>query len=511
MLQFSIDRNSSVPAYVQIRDAIAALVDDGTLRPGDRLPPTRSLCEGLGVHRSTVVRSYEELRALGYLDARSGSFTTVRLGRRPPAHARDDAPGTPSLLDWDALTPRSFPHVRGYAHQLQVEAAREEGLVDLDRLSADPALAPAAVLRRGLTRILLRSGGGALDYADPEGWRPLREVLANRMRGHGVAATPDEILVTAGAQHALDLLLRYLTTPGDRVVVEAPTYGLAHAMLRLHGLDAVEVPMREDGMDLDRLEALLEGDGRAPPRLIYTMPGFQNPTGITTAQPHRERLLALAEEHRMPVVEDGYEEEMKYSGLAVMPLKAVDSNGVVIYVGTFSKVIFPGLRVGWIVAPARVVQHLADVVRASALSGNSLAQALAAHFCGSGEFETYLRRIHRIYRGRMRTLMEGLEAHLPEEVTWTRPRGGYTTWLTLPPGNLPEEELVTRIIREGVKVGGGRRYYGRPPPQPHLRLSIACAGEEEIAEGCRRLGKALGGHLDPPRAMHSTISKPKRR
>jgi DNA-binding transcriptional MocR family regulator len=495
MLQLSINPDSSVPAYVQLRDAIAALVDGGTLRPGDRLPPTRSLAEDLGIHRSTVVRSYEELRALGYLDARSGSFTTVRMGRRPPAHARDDAPGTPSLLDWDELTPRSFPHVRGYAHQLQVAVARKEGLVDLDRLSADPTLAPAKVLRRGLTRILLRSGGGALDYADPEGWRPLREVLAHRMRGHGVAATPDEILVTAGAQHALDLLLRYLTSPGDRVVVEAPTYGLAHAMLRLHGLKAEEVPMREDGVELDRLESVLAGAGRTPPRLIYTMPGFQNPTGITTAQPHRERLLALAEEHRIPVVEDGYEEEMKYSGLAVMPLKAVDSNGVVVYVGTFSKVIFPGLRIGWIVAPVKVVQHLADVVQATALSGNSLAQALAAHFCGSGEFEAYLRRIHRIYRGRMRALMQGLEAHLPEEVTWTRPRGGYTTWLTLPSQALTEEELVERITQAGVKVGGGRRYFGRPPERVHLRLSIACAEEEEIQEGCRRLGEVLRSTL----------------
>jgi len=500
MLQIAIDRKAGIPGYAQIRDAIAGLVDAGVLRPGERLPPTRALCDDLGVHRSTVVRAYEELKSLGYLDSRSGGYTTVRVGRRPPAADAGGAlEAAPTLIDWDRMAPASLAGVRGHHPALESARAGSEGMVDLDRLSADPALAPSNVFRRLVRRVLLRSGGAAVDYGDPAGWRPLREVLALRMRGHGVAVTPDEILVTAGAQHGLDLLLRYLTIPGGRGIVEAPTYGLIHSLLRLHRLEPVEVPMSEAGIDLACLREVATASDRPMPKLIYTMPCFQNPTGITTGQLHREELLTHAETHGIPIVEDGYEEEMKYTGLAVMPLKATDRGGVVVYVGTFSKVVFPGLRIGWIAAPRKVIEHLTDVVRSTALSGNTLAQALAAQFCSSGEFEKYLHRIHRIYRHRMQTLLAGLDEHLPETVTFTRPRGGYTTWLTLPPVTVSEGEVVGSLAHAGVKVGGGRRYFGRSPERIHLRLSIACASAEEIARGCSRLGEVLGGITDAGR------------
>jgi DNA-binding transcriptional MocR family regulator len=157
----------------------------------------------------------------------------------------------------------------------------------------------------------------------------------------------------------------------------------------LHGLEAVEVPMREDGMDLDHLERVLGGELPRRPRLVYTMPNFHNPTGITTDQPHRERLLLLCERHGVPVVEDGFEEEMKYTGRGVLPLKSMDSRGVVFYVGTFSKVVFPGLRVGWIVAPEPAVSLLTNILQVSSVAGNTLAQA-EARFCAGGGFEAYL-------------------------------------------------------------------------------------------------------------------------
>ena len=204
-----------------------------------------------------------------------------------------------------------------------------------------------ARLRRCLKTELLRTGGAALDYADTTGWLPLKEVIAKRMCNHGVMVSTEEVLVTAGAQQALDLVLRYLTNPGDGVVVEAPTYGMAHSLFKLHEVQAIEVPLLADGMDLDTLQQVLRKK-RQRPKLIFTMPNFHNPTGITTGQQHRERLLALCEEHRVPLLEDGFEEEMKYFGQAVLPVKSMDNRGIVMYVGTFSKVVFPGLRIGWI-------------------------------------------------------------------------------------------------------------------------------------------------------------------
>jgi DNA-binding transcriptional MocR family regulator len=182
---------------------------------------------------------------------------------------------------------------------------------------------------------------------------------------------------------------------------------------------------------------------------------------------------------------------MKYFGQAVLPIKSMDSKGVVIYVGTFSKVVFPGLRIGWIAAPREAILCLNDIMRVTCISGNTLAQAAAAKYCASGDFETYLRRIHRVYRRRMQTLLQGLQQHMPEGVEWTRPSGGYTAWLTLPAINLTEDELLEKILRKGVRVGPGHRYFANRPTTTHLRLSIACVSEQQIEHGCQLLGRAL--------------------
>jgi DNA-binding transcriptional MocR family regulator len=504
VLLLKIDRASDVPAYQQICDRVVALADGGVLGPGERLPSTRKLAAAIGLHRSSVVRAYSELRALGYLESRGGSYTTIRRRQRPPTtHSGAAAPGQDSLIDWQAIARPSVRALRTNAAMETVRAKANREVIDFDRLCADPTLAPDDDLRRCIKSVLVRNGGAALDYADAAGWQPLREVIAARMCKHGAAVSPDEILVTAGAQQALDLVLRFLASAGDRIVVEAPTYGMAHSLLQLHELEPLEVPMREQGMDLDCLEHLLRGGGRRP-KLVFTMPNFHNPTGITTNQQHRERLLTLCEAHGVPLVEDGFEEEMKYYGQAVLPVKSMDSNGIVLYVGTFSKVVFPGLRVGWVAAPRRATELLADIKHASCIAGNTLAQAAAAQFCTSGEFEAYLRRIHRIYRRRMRALLQGLERHMPPGVKWTRPSGGYTAWVTVENSTMAEGEMLDKVMREGVKVGPGHRYFAGRPAKTHFRLSIACVTERQIEAGCRLLGRALSRFLNSQAAPNQS-------
>ncbi|HSL17872.1 MAG TPA: PLP-dependent aminotransferase family protein [Methylomirabilota bacterium] len=484
MLLVELDRSSATPAYLQIRDRIAGLVEDGSLCPGDRLPPSRHLAGSVGVHRSTVVRAYDELRALGYLDSRSGSYTTVRRRARPPATAvrpRD----TRDLIEWRSSRSGSSPRLDD---RPSAAATAQGGAVDFERLAADPSLAPAADLRRCLRAALSADAPASVDYASPAGWPPLRQTLSRRLRAHGMAVSPDEIVITHGAQQALDLILRMLAGPGDRVAVEAPTYGMLHPLLRLHGVEPVEVPMRDDGMDLDALASLLD---RSRVRFVYTMPNFHNPTGITTDQAHRERLLALCEAHRTPLVEDGFEEEMKYLGRAVLPVKSMDAHGVVLYVGTLSKVVFPGLRLGWIAGPSEAARRLEELQHATCLAANTLSQAAADRFIRSGDLELYLRRAHRIFRRRMAALLDGLERHLPPGTAWTRPVGGYTLWLTLARPAADEPALVRELAGAGVLVAPGRWYYAAPPPTAHLRLSIACVDATRIDDGCRRLGEVL--------------------
>jgi len=488
MLLIELDPQDDRPAYLQIRDCIVDLVDCGGLTPGDRLPPSRILAETVGVHRSTVVRAYDEIRALGYLDSRPGSYTTIRHRARPPATSSGAATvETDPILDWAAAA-RGSTGVRHLCSMQTSSGHNESELIDFDQLTADPTLAPIDTLRSCLRQVMSDSGSVALEYADPAGWPPLRSAIAARLRSHGVAVGDDEILVTNGAQGAIDLALRLLVRSGDTVAVEAPTYGMLHPLLSLHGAKALEIPMTDDGMDLDRLAEALECHS---PRVVYTMPNFHNPTGITTDQHHRERLIDLCESQRTPILEDGFEEEMKYSGRAVLPLKSMDSGGIVLYVGTFSKVVFPGFRVGWIAAPHEAIERLSAIQHASNLAASTITQATAERFCRRGDFELHLRRIHRIYRRRMQVMHDKLDRHLPPDVDWTRPNGGYTLWLTLPDPVEAEEDIVGTLLDAGVRVAPGRPYYATPPRSAHLRLCIACVDEESIRKGCRRLGLVL--------------------
>lgn len=480
-----LDSALATPLYRQICEQLAAWIEDGTLRPGDRLPATRDLATSTGVHRATVVRAYEELHALGYSDSRSGAYTTVRRRARPPAtvHTAPNLRPPPWLSRVDPRAKRVLE--RGL---LSSDPPIPAGGIDFARLQADPDLAPCADLRRCIRSAIARAGSAAFDYAEPAGVRSLREAIAQRLRMHGIATCVDEILITSGAQQALDLALRLLVRPGDHVVVEAPTYGVAHALLRLHGALPIEVPMTPRGLDLQVLERVL---ARSRPKLVYTMPSFQNPTGLTLDQTQRERLLTLCERARVPIVEDGFEEEMKYFGRPVLPLKSMDARGQVLYVGTFSKVVFPGLRVGWLVAPREAITLLSAMQYAANLAVNTVAQCAAERFCRGGELDAYLRRVHRVYRQRMVALLDGLERYMPEGVEWTRPVGGYALWLTLPAKSGRESLWLQRLGAAGLRLAPGSRFFARAPQRVHFRLSIACVDEARIQTGCRRLGRVL--------------------
>jgi DNA-binding transcriptional MocR family regulator len=482
-----IDRTSPVPIYKQIRDAVVGMVDDGTLAAGERLPPTRLLARTLGLHRSTLVRAYAELWALGYLESRPGSYSTVR--RRPRVMTRGRLRSR-AAVDWDAV---ATPAARSAHETVQrLAAARRSStpakLADLSELAPDATLSPDGDFRRCLRAVLEEEGRRLLGYGDPAGFGPLREAIARRLRSHGIDVLAREIVVTNGAQQAIDLALRLLVRPGDRVAVEAPTYGTALALLRLHGVSCLGIPMRPDGLDLDVLAAEID---RQRPVLVYTIPSFQNPTGITTSQAHRERLLDLCRSRRIPLLEDGFEEEMKYFGKAVLPIKSMDAHGVVLYVGTFSKVVFPGLRIGWIAAPQPCAERLLALQAACSIAGNTLAQAAMARFCELGLYEAHLRRVHSVYRRRMQTLLHGLRAHMPPGVAWTEPAGGYTLWLRVPGTGRDEQALYRRLLNEGVRLSPGSLYFAIPPNQAHFRISVSSAGEREILEACRRMGRVF--------------------
>jgi DNA-binding transcriptional MocR family regulator len=484
-----IDRTDSKPLYQQLIDEIKDLIDQGTLQAGQSLPSTRSLAKKLGLNRSTVTRAYEELQALGYLHSRQGSYHKVET-RRKAAHY---LPEKRSAVSWNSALSAGARAVHETYLQYFPEAAEDltsdQDVINISQLDLDPRLYPMADFKRCLNHVLHRFGAETLEYGDHKGYLPLREQIAQRLRLHGIAVTEKEILVTNGAQQAIDMIIRMLASKESRVAIEVPTYAAMLPLLKLNGVKPLEIPMKEDGMDLDYLENSLRKETVS---FVYTMPNFQNPTGITTSHAHRERLLNLCREHRIPLVEDGFEEDMKYFGKVALPIKSIDGKKIVIYLGTFSKALFPGLRIGWVTADSECISRLTAIKRFSDLGSGKLVQIVLYEFLKRGYYDKQLRRMHRAFRKRMQLALQTMEAGFPSTVTWTRPAGGYTLWVKLP-SRWNQENLGEHMKKFGVVVSPGSYYFYQNRPSAYFRLSIAKRNEKEIEEGIRRLALALRG------------------
>ncbi len=486
-MMIHVDKNLALPAYKQIIDKIKNLIDQGTLTPDSRLPSSRRLAQTLGVNRTTVYQAYEELQAQGYLLSRPGSYNIVKKRMREVVYD----PQARSSIRWDRAS--SGPARKVYEVFSRFSPERPALLpmeiepIDLASLDPDYRLHPVRDFRTCIDVTLEKMGAETLKYGLHQGYLPLREYIAQRFRLHGVATSEREILITNGAQQAIDLVARMLVRPGGVVVIEAPTYANLLPLLEFNGAGVRAVPMKDDGMDLACLEKVLH---REKVSFVYTMPNFQNPTGITSTHEHRERLLALCAKAKVPIVEDGFEEDMKYFGKVDLPIKSIDHQNLVIYIGTFSKALFPGLRIGWITADAECIGRLLAIKRFSDLGSGTFVQAVLHAFCQFGYYEIHLRRLHRIFRKRMETALRAMAEFMPPGVCWTRPLGGYTIWVRIPK-KTTEEEFRRATYPCGVLASHGSYYFPRKKNSEFVRLSIASLNEEEIRNGISRLGKAL--------------------
>jgi GntR family transcriptional regulator/MocR family aminotransferase len=484
-----IEKSSPIPFYQQIIDVIKILIDQGSLEVDQKLPSTRSLAKKLGVNRSTVVKAYEELQALGYLYSRPGSYNKVQKRRKEVEYN----PDRESAISWEKASNPSGQRVYKIFGRYSPEKPRlsnsETDALNISELDLDPRLYPLHEFRRCVNHVLWERGSESLQYGDHKGYPPLRRQIARRLRLHSISVSEDEILITNGAQQAIDLIIRMLTRPKHKVAVESPTYANIIPLLHFAGVKILPIPMKTDGMDLSALARLLKNEKIS---FIYTIPNFQNPTGITTSHQHREQLLNLSLAHGVPLVEDGFEEDMKYFGKVPLPIKSIDDKNMVVYLGTFSKALFPGLRIGWVTADNECINRLTAIKRFSDLSSGSLVQIILHEFLKRGYYDLQLKRLHRIYRKRMQLALKTIEDWFPRSVNWTRPTGGYTIWVRMP-WKLEEDQLHKELLKHGVVVSSGRYYFPQRKPSEYFRISIAKRNLEEIREGITRLGQALHG------------------
>ncbi len=502
MILLNLERNSEQPIFRQIYRQLKQLMEDKTLKPGFRMPSTRALAEKHGINRSTVYKAYEELWAMGYLESRPGSYSIVRKRQKIATNGQKSKTG---LIAWEKLSSdagqmlhRSYQKIKYRIDDVSSDA------INLASLELDPRLFPVQDFRRCINTVMVEQGAALLGYGERAGFKPLRKTIANRLRIHGISVNWEDILITNGSQNGIELLLKLLTVPGTPVAVEAPTYSHALPLLKYYKTNIIEIPMKEDGMDLEHLQRVLETSSPKP-AFVYTMPNFHNPTGITTDQVHREKLLSLCETYRVPIIEDAFEEEMKYFGKVPLPIKSMDRRHLVIYLGTFSKVLFPGIRIGWIAAEKDIIQRLMAIKAFSDLTSNSLLQAALHEFCEQGYYNLHVKRMHREYRKRMTAAITGLRECLAgfDKVSWTEPAGGYLIWLKLKDTNIDEAGLQQLFHQHGITLipgtcffSGAYSYPGSPSPASdnslhHFRISISMLNEKEIKEGISRLGKAV--------------------
>ena len=333
----------------------------------------------------------------------------------------------------------------------------------------------------------------ALDYGEVAGYGPLRQLIASRMAAQGISADPDHIIVTSGSQQGIDYVARLMLDPGDLVAVEGPTYIGAMQAFDAYEPSYVTVPVDDEGMDVAALATMLDRM-ETMPKFVYTIPTFQNPTGITMTLARREALLALSRERGFLILEDDPYGEIYFDQKPEPALRALDTN--VVYLGTFSKTIAPGIRVGWLVAPPDLIDMLLMLKEAADIHGDRLIMRTVYH-AAEGFLDGHVLTARSVYKARRDALIAGLEEYMPEGVTWSHPDGGFFIWVTLPDG-FPTDELLPLAAARGVAFLPGAWFYPRGQAvRTSLRLNYSTFPEERIREGVRRLAGAIGEFLAP--------------
>ena len=475
-LAFDVDRSQGLSLVQQIARALTAEIQRGRLRPGDRLPGSRTLARMLKVHRQTVVSAIDELVAEGWLVSRRASGIFVGdLPEQPlkkPAHA---ARGSQFAL---SLTPSPLP---------ELPRVVPTGTILMSGTRPDVRLVPADLIGRAYRRVLREFGPALLSYGEPAGLPRLREGLAAMLSAtRGLAVDSSSVLVTRGSQMALTLAARALTRPGDAIAVEHPGYRPAWEAFRMAGAEIVPVPVDEQGLDLQALQRVI---ARRPIRAVYVTPHHQYPTTVTLTAARRLALRQLAEQERFAILEDDYDHEFHYSGRPVLPMASADAGGHVIYIGTLSKVLAPGLRLGFIVAPADLIERLAAYRSFVDLQGDPVLECAVAELLEEGLIQRHVRKMRRIYRARLETLAAALRTQLGDFVTFREPSGGTAIWV-----RTRDARTMTRWAQEaqqaGVAFDAGAAFTLDGTAASGARLGFACLNDRELRQAVSRLATA---------------------
>lgn len=484
-MRIPLDRESATPLYKQIKAYLRQGIISGSLAADTRLPASRQLAHELGVNRITVENAYAELESEGLVFSKLGSGTYV-LQPDPLLPLPQNNLEAPWPLWQRSVLAQEKATLHNLAYQHHLD--RDPHVISFASGIGDANLFPAEDIRKALQAVMRRDGSDALDYGERNGYGPLRESIAHILASQGLQTQPDNILITAGSQQALSLVSQLLLNPGDVLLVESPTYAGALDLFHALGFKVVGIPVDAQGMQVEGLEKLLQ---QHHPKLIYTIPNFHNPTGTCLTGPRRRQLLVLADRYNIPIIEDDFVGDLRYEGHSQPGLKALDPGGRVIYLSTFSKMLMPGLRVGFIAADGPIYDCLVNFKRINDVATSALVQRALEAYVTVGRYQAHLRRSCQIFHKRRDAMIAAIQRFLPAGVRFDTPQGGLFIWLQLP-DELDCEKLLPLAWEDGVNFAPGTLFFPDGIQGKNwLRLNFVSQDPNQIEEGIKKLGKSM--------------------
>ena len=470
-----LDARAETPLYRQLHAKIKSAILSRELGQGERLPPTRELAGLLGLNRTTVSAAYELLEADGLIRGHVGRGSYV------------EGSSAEQKLDWHALIPREESAAVPVSTAAKISFASSrpsEALFPMDEF-------------RATCREVIDSPEAAqiLQLGPAGGYAPLRRYLLDEARAHGFAGPDDDLLITSGCQQAFDLIQRVLASHGETVVLEDPVYPGLRNVFQRGGARIAGIPVGEHGIEVDALDRLIE---KERPRLMVLTPNFQNPTGTTIPESARRNILTIARRGGVVVVENDLYAGLRYRGAEIPSLKRLDQSGDTILLSSFSKIAFPGLRVGWAIGPRHFIARLTEAKQLSDLHSDQLSQAVLLRFALSGRLARHREHMLKLGAQRLDTCLQACAAEFPSGSRFTRPEGGMNVWVTLPEP-LDAAEMAARAERDGVSFLPGRHFAVSRPQTHSLRLSFAGLEPDQIRAGLSILGSIVRSELDRAR------------
>lgn len=469
--------NKDEPIYIQIKRHIEEGIYRGDLKKDSKLPSTREASKILNISRNSVIAAYEELESEGSIVTKRGIGTFISLERATP---------------YESYTIDYLARINNYGNTLRnmdiikSEHSFKKGMISFKSIAPEPNLFNLEDFKRALLDAWTYEEANLLNYGYAKGYAPLIDYFMEYMEAKSVATKNKEILVTNGFTEAFDIIMSSLTTPGDYIICEEPSHNTALKIMKAYGLNVIQVKMNKDGMDISSLESALN---EYSPKFGYLIPSYNNPTGIVTKTSRRKEIYNLFKKYSVPIIEDGFNEELLYSSSPTLPIAALcgDGNGV-IYLGSLSKILFPGLRIGWIFGDKNLIDVLESVKRGRTIHSSFLNQSSFYYYLKSGAFNRYVKSVRKYYRDKYNLVMEMVDKYIPYE--YVTGEGGLHIFIKLK-NNLNAKELLSLCYDDGVVFMAGDIFYSSFNHNDTFRIGFGRVSDEDIETGIKIIGENI--------------------